>query len=82
MSLVCRNDAAVLRIAHGHAVIVLNISCSAEYFEDAGKRLWDCNPIDETGPQLMVVSHIFGFLGGVGDTNDHGFHVGGLRLRG
>jgi hypothetical protein len=72
----------VLHVAHGHAVIVLNIGCSAKYVEDAGKRLWDCNPIDEAGPQLMVVSHVFGFLGGIGDMNNHGFHVGGLHLRG
>ena len=82
MSLVCHDDAVVLRIAHGHAVIVLNVGCSAEYVEDAGKCLWDCNPIDKAGPQLMVVSCVFGFLGGVGNMNDHGFQVGGLCLQG
>ena len=81
MSLVCGNDAVVLCIAHGHVVIVLNIGCLAKDVEDAGERLWNCNPIDETGPQLMVVSCVFGLLGGVGNTDDHGFHVGGLCLR-
>ena len=68
MSLVGRNGAAVLHVAHGHVVIVLNIGCSAKYVEDAGEHLWDCNPIDEAGPQLMVVSRVFGFLGGIGNT--------------
>ena len=60
MSLVCRNDAAMLRVAHCHAVIVLYIGCLAEYVEDAGECLWDCNPIDETSPQSAVS---LGFLG-------------------
>ena len=71
----------MLCIAHGHAVIVLYISCSAEDIEDAGECLWNCNSIDKTRPQPMVVSHVFGLLGGVGDANDHCFHVGGLRFR-
>ena len=81
MSLVCHNDAMMLCVAHGHAVIVLYIGCSAEDVKDAGERLWNCNSIDETGPQLMVVSRVFGLLGGIGDADDHCFHVGGLRLR-
>ena len=55
----------MLRVAHGHAVIVLYIGCSAEDVKDVGERLWNCNSIDKTGPQLMVVSRVFGLLGGI-----------------
>ena len=71
----------MLRIAHGHAVIVLYIGCLAKDVKDAGQRLWNCNSIDKTRPQPMVVSHVFRLLGGVGNANDHCFHVGGLRFR-
>ena len=64
MSLVCCKDVVMLHV-NGHVVIVLYIGCSAEDVEDAGECLWNCNSIDETCPQLMVVSRVFGLLGGL-----------------
>ena len=82
MSLVCHNDVAMLRIAHGHVVVVFCIGCSAANIKDAGEHLRNCNSIDKTGPQLMVVSCIFGFFGGIGNADDHCLHVRGLSLCG
>ena len=80
MSLVSRDDAAMLRVAHSHAVIVSCIGISTDNLEDAGEHLWNCNSVDEPSPQLMVVSCFFGGSGGVGDTDDHSLPFRGFRL--
>ena len=82
MSLISHDDAAMLCIAHSHAVIISCIGISTDNLEDAGECLWNCNSIDEPGPQLMVVSCFFGGSGGVGNADDHSLPFCSFHLLG